>query len=120
MSDFHAPPYLPPSSPHPAFPFPSPHSLLSTTCRFATSGLETLPNTRNFNFFALTLRKNITITQAVLRIFCPLRTLTLGGRVALGSGMGSSLQLHNLDFLLISLLSSLCLRPVQAVPASHP
>ncbi|KAM4727704.1 parathyroid hormone/parathyroid hormone-related peptide receptor isoform 2-T2 [Anableps anableps] len=36
-------------------------------------------------------------------------TLTLGGRVASGSGMGSSLQLHNLDFLLISLLSSLCL-----------
>ncbi|XP_014836409.1 PREDICTED: parathyroid hormone/parathyroid hormone-related peptide receptor isoform X1 [Poecilia mexicana] len=35
--------------------------------------------------------------------------MTLGGRVASGSGMGSSLQLHNLDFLLISLLSSLCL-----------
>lgn len=51
MSGFHAPPYLPPSSPYLAFPFPSTYSLLSTTCCFATSGLETLPNTRNFNLF---------------------------------------------------------------------
>ena len=33
----------------------------------------------------------------------------LGGKSCLRSGMGSALLLHNLDFLLISLFSSLCL-----------